>query len=608
MAVIKIVPMPGAEGQKGEDGLVGPQGPQGETGAQGPAGNDALWSYNGTWQSNATYAEGDLVTYEGQLYYATGITTLGVTPDLETNFDLIASKGADGVPGLNGLEGEQGPQGEQGLQGLQGEQGLQGIQGPKGDKGDKGDTGEQGLQGVQGEQGIQGPQGEQGIQGEQGPAGSAGTSVVLKGSVNNTSELPLSGNNFGDSYINQEDGDLYVWDGLSWFSAGQIVGPQGLQGVQGPQGIQGEQGIQGVQGEQGIQGPAGMDALWNFVGEYNNGADYYPGDVVTFAGGTYYRIGEPNPGYFPTDPTYWTTIALPGATGPQGEQGPQGIQGEQGPQGIQGEPGVSGAAAVISHQVKAGEVLLKGQAVYISSADGTNMIVSKASNASEATSSKTIGLISTNLNHNEIGSVITEGLLTNLDTSLANAGDPVWLGTNGNLIYGLANKPSAPAHLVFLGVVTRSNANTGEIFVKVQNGFELNELHTVSLENNGFITDNEVLAYDTASGLWKNQTAAEAGLIPSLDTLTDVTITGTPTNQQLLVFDSSTSQWKNADPISSTGIAYKSGIPASKTSTGVSGQISIDAANGVMYVCVSTNNWQKVSLNSATFSNPGGFV
>lgn len=209
----------------------------------------------------------------------------------------------------------------------------------------------------------------------------------------------------------------------------------------------------------------------------------------------------------PTGPT--------GPTGPQGEIGPEGPQGETGPAGPQGEPGVSGAAAVLSHQVKAGEALSKGQAVYVSSADGTNMVVSKASNVSEARSSKTMGLITTDLAHNGQGSVITEGLLTNLNTNSANAGDPVWLGTDGNLIYGLANKPVAPAHLVFIGIVTRKNANTGEIFVKPQNGFELDELHNVLIGSGYSSTpaDNDILAYDTASSLWKNQTLANlAGL------------------------------------------------------------------------------------------------
>jgi hypothetical protein len=171
----------------------------------------------------------------------------------------------------------------------------------------------------------------------------------------------------------------------------------------------------------------------------------------------------------------------------------------------------------LKHEIKLGEAIAKGQAVYVSSADGTNMIVSKASNATEATSSKTLGLLETGGSTNAKVKIITEGLLSGLNTATAAAGDPVWLGTAGNLIYGLANKPAAPNHLVFIGIVTRSNANNGEIFVRVQNGFELREIHDVALEANASIADNEVLAYDTASGLWKNQTASEAGLATSAD-------------------------------------------------------------------------------------------
>lgn len=141
--------------------------------------------------------------------------------------------------------------------------------------------------------------------------------------------------------------------------------------------------------------------------------------------------------------------------------------------------------STVKHLVKAGEPLTKGQAVYVTGSTGqagTNMIVGKASNASEPTSSKTMGLIETSLATNGIGYVITEGLLEGLDTSAAgNAGDPVWLGVDGNLIYGLVNKPVAPAHLVFIGIVTRKQQNNGEIFVKVQNGFELEEIHNVVL-------------------------------------------------------------------------------------------------------------------------------
>jgi hypothetical protein len=102
MAVIKIVPMPGAEGQKGDDGATGAQGPQGPIGPAGPAGADALWSYNGAWQSNASYAVGDLVTYQGQLYYTKSTTTAGTLPTDTTKFDLIAAKGED-LNNTNGL-------------------------------------------------------------------------------------------------------------------------------------------------------------------------------------------------------------------------------------------------------------------------------------------------------------------------------------------------------------------------------------------------------------------------------------------------------------------------------------------------------------------------
>jgi Chaperone of endosialidase len=166
----------------------------------------------------------------------------------------------------------------------------------------------------------------------------------------------------------------------------------------------------------------------------------------------------------------------------------------------------AGYTSTVKHEVKAGETLSKGMAVYVSSSDGTNMIVSKASNASEATSSKTMGLLETALSTNGKGNVITEGLLAGLDTTGAtNPGDPVWLGTGGNLLYGLANKPVAPAHMVFIGIVTRINANNGEIFVKVQNGFEMGELHNYAESG---VANNDVITWESSTSLYKPKSIA----------------------------------------------------------------------------------------------------
>jgi hypothetical protein len=45
----------------------------------------------------------------------------------------------------------------------------------------------------------------------------------------------------------------------------------------------------------------------DYQGAYNNGADYSPGQVVSFNGELYIRIGEPNPGY-PPPGSYWAAF------------------------------------------------------------------------------------------------------------------------------------------------------------------------------------------------------------------------------------------------------------------------------------------------------------
>jgi hypothetical protein len=181
----------------------------------------------------------------------------------------------------------------------------------------------------------------------------------------------------------------------------------------------------------------------------------------------------------------------------------------------------------VKHEVKAGVALTKGQAVYITSANGTNMIVGKASNSSEATSSKTLGLIDSTLAIDHFGFVVTEGLLAGLNTSTATIGDAVWLGTNGNLIFGLNTKPVAPAHLVYIGVVTRVSATVGEIFINIQNGFEVSEIHDISLSS---LSDNDILYYDSATHLWKNGTLGDILTLTTDGTSGASTIVGNTLN------------------------------------------------------------------------------
>lgn len=160
----------------------------------------------------------------------------------------------------------------------------------------------------------------------------------------------------------------------------------------------------------------------------------------------------------------------------------------------------------------------KGQPVYVTGSNGTNIIIGLAGNASEATSSKTLGLVAQNLAANAFGWVTVQGKLAGLDTSAGADGDPVWLGTSGALIYGLANKPYAPAHLVSIGIVSRSNNSNGEIEVRVQNGFELHEIHDVDTKTSA-PTSGQYLKYN--GSLWVNSAIAPADVTGTAVITTD---------------------------------------------------------------------------------------
>ena len=167
-------------------------------------------------------------------------------------------------------------------------------------------------------------------------------------------------------------------------------------------------------------------------------------------------------------------------------------------------------AEVIRTYVKntSGSSMTKGQAVYVSGADGTNVTISLSAASTEPTSSKTLGLLAQDLSNNAFGYVIETGLLAGIDTSAATAGQTVWLGnTPGSRVYGAP--PAEPSHSVYLGVVARSNVNNGEILVKVQNGYELNELHDVFTTG---VSTSLPLVYSTTSSGWVAQALTSVGI------------------------------------------------------------------------------------------------
>lgn len=154
-----------------------------------------------------------------------------------------------------------------------------------------------------------------------------------------------------------------------------------------------------------------------------------------------------------------------------------------------------------------GATIYKGTIVYISGTSGGKALISKAQANSEATSSKTLGVVTADIANNANGNVLTNGLLTLLDTRTTAThpfttntlaiGDDLYLSpTTAGYVTNV--KPIAPNNLVNIGKVLETSATTGQILYAVVNGYELGELHDV--DTTGAVTGN-VLALD--GSVWK---------------------------------------------------------------------------------------------------------
>ena len=146
-----------------------------------------------------------------------------------------------------------------------------------------------------------------------------------------------------------------------------------------------------------------------------------------------------------------------------------------------------------------GSTIAKGKVVAVSGAQGQRPSVVLADADSEALSAPTLGVTAEDIANGAEGFVATFGVIRGIDTSAFTAGDDVYLSqTAGGFT---ATRPSAPAHTVFLGWVVKVNASSGELFLNINNGWELDELHNVKITS---VANNDILQYDSANQYWKN--------------------------------------------------------------------------------------------------------
>jgi hypothetical protein len=148
------------------------------------------------------------------------------------------------------------------------------------------------------------------------------------------------------------------------------------------------------------------------------------------------------------------------------------------------------------------------QAVVISGATGQRLSVKLAKADSDANSAGTIGLVTETILGNQEGFVTTVGRINEINTTGSLQGE-TW--NDGDILYlsptvfgGITNvKPVAPNHLIVIGYVEYAHAIHGKIYVKVDNGYELGELHDVAFPTTP--ANNQILQYSFSNLRWENK-------------------------------------------------------------------------------------------------------
>ena len=230
-----------------------------------------------------------------------------------------------------------------------------------------------------------------------------------------------------------------------------------------------------------------------------------------------------------------------------------------------------------------GSTITKGSAVYVSG-HTTETQVAPADN-SATSSMPAFGIVSDDILNGATGTVIISGEVSGINTASFSIGDELYVGTAGALT---ATKPTGTALIQKIAKVTKAAAS-GELLV-IGAG-RTNDLPNLP-DGNIWIGDSSGVPQDKTLTAGTNVTITEdattvtiaatgAGGAADLDDLTDVTITGTPGNGEMLISQT------DGTFVNTTLTAGPSGFVRI---TNASGQVTIGAGDGaeVEYLVRST--------------------
>jgi hypothetical protein len=155
------------------------------------------------------------------------------------------------------------------------------------------------------------------------------------------------------------------------------------------------------------------------------------------------------------------------------------------------------------------------QAVKVSTAQGQRLAVDFAQANNDNNSVDTIGLVRENISNNQEGDVVILGQIVEVNTTGSLQGE-TW--ADGDVLYLSPTtagritkvKPNGlTGHMVIIGYVEYAHAIHGKIYTKIQNGYELEELHNVAdISYTTPIDADSLLIKDSTASLWKRLTWA----------------------------------------------------------------------------------------------------
>lgn len=162
--------------------------------------------------------------------------------------------------------------------------------------------------------------------------------------------------------------------------------------------------------------------------------------------------------------------------------------------------------------------IIKGTVVRITGSNNSSDIprITTASYTDDTNSANTLGITNETIINGDQGYVMTEGVLLGVDTSNYTSGQLLFLGLSGSIT---GSAPVAPLHAVRLGEVIRQQSNNGSIYVRIDNGYELDELHDVKITSPN---SGDLLIRSASVWINSKQLTGSYGLTGSL-TATSVT-------------------------------------------------------------------------------------